>query len=136
MKNILGVDVIESIDDFLHNSDTSNAFYEWQSEKSSDFINEPERAARCHEAAADGCDGSYHWEVIEDFREFGRELLKEAWKLIDNELQEQDTDEIEFHVAATDVQEMFEECEKAFEADCDRCEKWHIDHGTYDQQGG
>lgn len=135
MKNILGVDVIESINDFLHDSETSNAFYTWQSEKACDFINEPDRAARCHEAAAEGCDGSYTYEVIDDFREFGQMLLKEAWQLIDNELQQQDTDEIEFHIAAADVQELFEECERAFEADVVRCEEWHIKNGTYEQQG-
>jgi hypothetical protein len=41
----------------------------WTSEKDSDFINEPERAARCHDAAEDGCDGKTHAEVIEDWRE-------------------------------------------------------------------
>ena len=31
MKNIMGVDVIESINDFLHDEETGPAFYEWQS---------------------------------------------------------------------------------------------------------
>ena len=34
------------------------------------FIMEPERAARCHEAAEDGGDGSTHGEIIADWREF------------------------------------------------------------------
>lgn len=42
---------------------------EWTSEKDSDFINEPDRAARCADAAEDGCDGKTHAEVIEDWRE-------------------------------------------------------------------
>ena len=41
----------------------------WTSEKDSDFINEPERAARCYDAAEFGCDGKTHAEVIEDWRE-------------------------------------------------------------------
>ena len=32
MKSILGVDVIESINDMLHDSETSQAFYALQSE--------------------------------------------------------------------------------------------------------
>ena len=132
MKSILGVDVIESINDMLHDSETSQAFYAWQSEKACDFINEPERAARCHEAAAEGCDGSYTHEVIDDFREFGQMLLKEAWQLIDNELIDMDSSADVYHEAELE----FEECEKAFEADVVRCEEWHIKNGTYEQQGG
>ncbi len=41
----------------------------WTSEKDSDFINEPERAARCNDAAEFGADGKTHAEVIEDWRE-------------------------------------------------------------------
>jgi len=41
----------------------------WTSEKDSDFINEPERAERCYDAAEFGCDGKTHAEVIEDWRE-------------------------------------------------------------------
>ena len=132
MKSILGVDVIESIGDMLHDSETSQAFYAWQSEKTCDFINEPDRAARCHEAAADGCDGSYHYEVIDDFKEFGQMLLKEAYNLI---VQVCCDDELSPVVESQAAYE-FEECEKAFEADVVRCEEWHIKNGTYEQQGG
>ena len=41
----------------------------WAAEKDSDFINEPDRAERCYDAAKDGCDGKTHAEVIEDWRE-------------------------------------------------------------------
>lgn len=136
MKSILGVDVIESINDMLHDSETSQAFYAWQSEKACDFINEPDRAARCHEAAADGCDGSYHYEVIDDFREFGQMLLKEAWNLISNELCDSDIDETQYNVLQVQAIEEFEECEKAFDADVVRCEEWHIKNGTYGEQAG
>lgn len=138
MKSIIGVDVIESINDMLHDSETSQAFYAWQSEKACDFINEPDRAARCHEAAADGCDGSYHYEVIDDFREFGQMLLKEAWQLITTELcdLDVDTDETQYNMIYAQAELEFEECEKAFEADVVRCEEWHIKNGTYEQQAG
>lgn len=126
------MDVIESINDFLHDSETSNAFYTWQSEKACDFINEPDRAARCHEAAADGCDGSYTYEVIDDFREFGQMLLKEAYNLIVHICVDEDLSAVVESQAAAE----FEECERAFEADVVRCEEWHIKNGTYEQQGG
>lgn len=54
-------------------------FYEWlirseevqalQAERNSDWINEPERAARCNDAAEHGCDGETHAEVIDDWRD-------------------------------------------------------------------
>jgi hypothetical protein len=131
MKNICGVDVIESIDDFLHDNDTANKFYEWQSQKANDFINEPERAARCYDAAADGCDGSYHWEVIEDFREFGNELLREAWNLIEHELDEEESAHVWSHVEVE-----YELCVAAFGKCCDELEEWHRQNGSLDQQGG
>ena len=34
------------------------------------FINDPDRANRIHEAAADGCDGSTHAEHIQDWRDY------------------------------------------------------------------
>jgi len=39
------------------------------SDRDSDFINEPERAARCHDAAEFGADGKTHAEVIQDWRD-------------------------------------------------------------------
>lgn len=129
MKNICGVDVIESIDDILHN-DTANTFYEWQSEKANDFINEPDRAARCHDAAADGCDGSYNWEVIDDFREFGKELLREAWNLITDELADNECYKYDEQAEAE-----WEACYVAFFTCCDELEEWHRQNGSLDQQG-
>ena len=41
----------------------------WTSEKDSDFINEPDRASRCYDAAEFGADGKTHADVIEDWRE-------------------------------------------------------------------
>jgi hypothetical protein len=54
-------------------------FHEWlirsdevmvlQEERDRDWINEPERAGRCHAAADHGCDGKTHAEVIDDWRD-------------------------------------------------------------------
>jgi hypothetical protein len=132
MKNICGVDVIESIDDFLHDDDTANRFYEWQCQKANDFINEPERAARCHDAAADGCDGSYHWEVIDDFREFGSELLQESWGLIVHELEDQEQPATIWRGAEVG----HDGCVEAFNKCCDDLEEWHRQNGTYEEQCG
>lgn len=134
MKTIHGTLVIESINDFLHDPKESNNFYTWQSEKSNDFINYPERAARCHDAAADGCDGSYTYEVIDDFREFGHDLLYEAWRSICRSLRDIEDDE-EYGRLELLVEAEYDACHKAFDADCDRLEQWHIENGTYEQQG-
>lgn len=127
---ILDVAVIESVNDFLH-SDRAEDFYVWQSEKSNDFINEPERAARCHDAAGYGCDGSYTWEVLEDFLEFGRMLLSDAWKAVDDRMCELDLCDN----ATLDTIRDFSACEAAFEADVRSSEEWHIKNGSYEQQG-
>ena len=34
------------------------------------FIDDPERAARIYDAAEFGCDGSFHAEIIQDWRDF------------------------------------------------------------------
>lgn len=132
MKTIKGIRVIESIDDFLHDNTLANEFYQWQSEKSSDFINEPERAARCYDAASDGCDGSYHCEVIDDFREFGRDLLSKAWNSISDVLTDADYTDSEF--AQCELE--YEECSSAFESRCNELEAWHIANGSYEEQRG
>ncbi len=49
----------------------------WSAEKDADYINEPDRAARCADAAEDGADGKTHAEVIEDFREAFNACLRQ-----------------------------------------------------------
>lgn len=39
------------------------------SDRDTDFINEPERASRCWDAAEHGADGKTHAEVIQDWRD-------------------------------------------------------------------
>lgn len=58
------------------------------SDRDSDFINEPERAARCRDAAEHGCDGKTHAEVIDDWRdaftywlqERARDARRRCWR--------------------------------------------------------
>ena len=57
------------IENFVYNFIRSEYVANWTAEKDADFINEPERAARCYDAAEYGCDGKTHAEVIEDWRE-------------------------------------------------------------------
>jgi len=40
------------------------------SERDGDYINEPERASRCNDAAEEGCDGKTHQDVIQDWRDY------------------------------------------------------------------
>jgi len=40
------------------------------------FISDPDRADRMHEAAEHGVDGSTHYEIIEDWRDFARDLFR------------------------------------------------------------
>lgn len=41
------------------------------------FINDPERAERIHDAAEHGSDGSTHYEIMEDWREFADMLFRD-----------------------------------------------------------
>lgn len=54
----------EFVDEFIRSEYVSN----WTSENDSDFINNPDRAERCYDAAEFGCDGKTHKEVIDDWR--------------------------------------------------------------------
>lgn len=53
------------VDDFIRGPEVEGL----TSDRDSDFINEPARAARCHDGAEHGCDGKTHFEVIEDWRD-------------------------------------------------------------------
>lgn len=65
------------VDTFVHDFIRSEYVQNWTSNKDSDFINEPDRAARCYDAAEFGCDGKTHAEVIEDWREAFRGWLRD-----------------------------------------------------------
>lgn len=136
MRTIEGIQVIEAINDFLRDGELQRGFYTWQGEKDSDFINEPDRASRCHDAAADGCDGKLHCEVIDDFREFGSDLLEESERSALRTLDDLDVNEDEYVPLADAIIAAVDECRALFAADVDRLEKWHIENGSYEQQCG
>ena len=50
----------------------SDAYQRWESDRLGNdlFINDPKRAARLHEYAEDGLNGSTHDEVIQDWRDY------------------------------------------------------------------
>jgi hypothetical protein len=61
------------VDEFIRSEYVQN----WTAENDSDFINFPERAARCYDAAEFGADGKTHAEVIDDWREAFRAMLRD-----------------------------------------------------------
>jgi hypothetical protein len=83
------------------------------------FLSDPDRADRIHEAAEDGCDGSYHSEIIWDWRLFARHLEIEArhvlWMADDEGEAERLEAELERRVEALDA--AIDECEARHEAD-------------------
>lgn len=73
------------------------------------FINDPERAERLHEAAEHGGDGSTHYEIIEDWREFVDILFRDLpWD---------DRDEVE-------------PLRDTLDAAINDCESWHEKNGS------
>lgn len=110
------------------------AFNTWQSEnvQSGGYAmpgsDARDRFDRCHDAAEDGCDGSTHAENIQDFRDYGSELFRDARRqslridLTDDEGAELDR--------AIDTKEAF------FADDCDRLEAWHLANGSLEQACG
>ena len=88
---------------------------------SDDWLCDPERMARCYEAAGDGGDGSTHYEHITAWREFLSRLRSEAssaamWH-------DRVSAEIERRCAAIDTE-------------IDACEKWHEKNGSLHDEIG
>jgi hypothetical protein len=79
------------------------------------FINDPERAERIHEAAEYGSDGSTHYEIIEDWREFADMLFRSLpW----DEREEAEPSSDILHIAIN------------------QCKEWHEKNGTLHKQVG
>lgn len=132
MKTICGVQVPESVSDVLSVPEWSEAYYNWSAANAEDFINCPDRAARCYDAAAEGCDGSTHAEHIDDFREYGSDLFRDLRREFERVIESDDyTTEQE-----TDGYNLLDECEVAYEQDCDSLEDWHFQNGSLNQQVG
>ena len=76
MTNSSKIRITRFVDSFIRSQYVAN----WTAEKDGDFWNEPERAARCHDAAEFGADGKTHAEVIEDWRESFRAFVHDRRK--------------------------------------------------------
>jgi len=85
------------------------------------FLNDPDRADRCYEAAEDGCDGSTHAEHITDWREFAELLYGDEHRAV------WDDDQASAALAAAS---------EALEKDITRCESFHKAAGTLHEQVG
>ncbi len=90
------------------------------------FINDPDRAERCYDAAENGADGSTHAEAIQDQRDFAEILYDEArravWKLDGPE-----ADEAEIEL---------EDWQDTISALLDEVETWHETNGSLHQEIG
>lgn len=90
------------------------------------FINDPDRAARCHDAAENGADGSTHAEHINDWREYAEQLradaCRESYKLDDAEEDKAEAEINAWHDRIT--------------AEIDACEAWHAEKGTLHEEIG
>ena len=80
---------------------------------SDDWINDPDRMERCQDAAENGEDGSFHSEVIQDWREFLGRIDSELYRNLEEEEYEQ-----------------WEAIKASIESEIDACEQWHSDNGT------
>lgn len=81
---------------------------------SDDWINDGERMERCQEAAEHGADGSTHYEVIQDWREFLSNLFRDLRR-------HAETDEEEANI---------EQLESQISGEIDACEAHHEQAGT------
>jgi len=88
---------------------------------SDDWINDPDRAERCNDAAEYGADGSKHYEVIQDWKEFLSDLFRDYRR-------GNDEDEI------TDAE--LDAIEEAISAEIDACEAYHEAKGTLHDEIG
>jgi len=86
---------------------------------SDDWINDPDRMERCHNAAEHGEDGSTHAEAIEDMRDNLDTLRREAR-----------------HQYSERTKEALDRIAEAIEAEIDACEQWHEQNGSLHQCTG
>jgi hypothetical protein len=84
------------------------------------FINDPNRANRLEKAARDGCDGSYHYEIIEDWEEYSDGLSVYV--------PDEDDPEGDFDLTLDQYNTIKRKIKE--------CEDWHIKNGSYETQIG
>lgn len=80
---------------------------------SDDWINDPERMARCDNAAEHGEDGSTHAERLQDMRDNLRVMVRDTG-----------------HGTSDRTQEKLDSLAEAIGAEIDACEAWHEANGT------
>lgn len=81
---------------------------------SDDWINDTERMERCQKSAEHGADGSTHYEVIQDWRDFLSNLFRDLRR-------HAETDEEEANI---------EHLEAQISEEIDACEAYHEQAGT------
>lgn len=101
------------VKDFIDCFVRSEYMSDWSAERDTDFINEPDRASRCWDAAESGSDGRTHSEAIDDMRDAFRAWVRDRrmWT------------EPERFIAAV-------------EDHWDSLEQWHLKNGSLDSQIG
>jgi hypothetical protein len=112
----------QSLEELIHHED----FMPFGS-NSDDWLSDPERMARITDAAEQGSDGSTHYEVITDWREFlslaaGNEA-RLIWDKFDGDELEQAERELEAIV-------------DSISREIDDCEAWHDKNGSLHEQIG
>jgi hypothetical protein len=107
---------IKNLDDLIR----SDGFQAFDSDRRGNqmFLDDPERADRCYDAAENGSDGSTHAEIIQDWRDYLGTL-----KVIDPEFPEENGDITE-EICNTIISEI------------DTCEEWHAKNGSLHEQLG
>lgn len=111
MKNTRKQTIKRIVNDFIRSPYMQNREFGSSSDM---WIEDPDRAERCENAAVDGCDGSTHQEHINDWREAFRDFMRYERR-------------------------GHNECElvmDAVEAYWDNLETWHEKNGTLFEQVG
>lgn len=89
----------------------SKEFQNYQSDKLGDlWISDPDRAERIYDYAEHGCNGSTHKEVIEDWRDFIKDVYSHNCSIENEDFKEKNLEAIEQEI--TD------------------CEEWHNENGS------
>jgi hypothetical protein len=87
------------------------------------FINDPDRAKRIYDAAEEGCEGSTHAEVMEDWREY-LDTVKIYIPDMDTDVED---------IAKCDITQATYD---AILKEIDECEAWHEKNGSLHNEIG
>lgn len=111
-----GKDKIETLEN-LYQSDGFQMF-DNDRRGNSMFLNDPNRAERCYDAAENGSDGSTHAEIIQDWRDY-----LDTLRIIDSEYPE-------------DGGDITQAIYDSISAEIDSCEEWHERNKSLNTQLG